>query len=667
MRKMLLYGLVLIFSGTTFGQWNPDPTENNPIVLVGDKGIGAVTGPVSASDGAGGMFIAWVDNRNSLLTGNDIFITRILANGNVAPGFTAGGTPVCLAVGNQTSVSICEDGQGGVVVAWTDPRTTGTTNNDVYAQRIDGAGNAIWTSNGVPVANTPVNENQPALVLTSANELAIVWRFTGATSGVDLAFNYFQLANGAKKLENDVLIIEEPNAQNNQQIVPDGSGGFITCWSDGRITAGTAGVVAQRYNSAGVALWAASGAIVRTPGGTNITSPVMVADEQGGAVFAWSDSRAGTTNSDIYVQRLDGTGSPLWTANGVQATSASGQQLNPAIIRSGDNYIVGWNDQQAGGVNFSDVYAQAFSGLGSPLWNGGNPLPVVTEADQQPLSGNAPVIIGDGLGGAIFIWDDRRNSSTNIDVFAQRVTSAGAKQWAEGGVAIATREGSNQRDPMAVEGLNNSVMIAWRDSRSTNANSEIYASQLLRDGTLPVTLLEVGATQQGKNVNVQWTTTGEYNLSHFEVERSIDGRAFQISAKVKARNIPGVHQYTSLDGAPVAGDNFYRIKSMNLDGTFKYSEMVKVRIVYESNETVHMYPNPVVAGWNLQLNDLPFGNYHVRIVDMAGRNIESYKLQKAAVNQTFVMNAQRLGQGIYKVQIINESGEIISVQSLIKR
>jgi hypothetical protein len=672
MRKVLPALLLLIpVFGNLFAQWNGDPTENNLVISAVDKGTGQVSTPSAVSDGAGGMFIVWVDNRNSATSGNDIFITRVLANGTTAPGFVAGGNPVCLATGAQSNPVITADGQGGVVVAWTDPRNTGTNSNDVYAQRINPSGAPVWEVNGVAIIASAINENAPAITLISGVEVAIAWRFTGIGTGTDLAFNYVALSNGAKSLATDIVIISEANTQSNQVVVPDGFGGIIVSWGDGRVSNGTSGVVAQRYNGGGIRLWTEGGVFVRTPGGSNTTDPQLIGDGAGGACFAWSDSRNGGSNADIYAQLLNADGAPQWgvAGIGIQVTSAADQQQNPSLIKSGSNFIIGWNDRQNGGTSNTDVYAQAYNVAGTALWNAGSPLGVVTAADQQPLLNNPPVIIEDGMGGAIFIWDDRRNTSSNIDVMAQYVNSVGNKQWlpADGGVAVASRTGSNQGTPMAVQGNNNSLIVAWRDSRSGNANAEIYASQLLINGTLPVTLLEVGATLLGKTVQVQWTSTNEYNLAQYEVEHSNNGNTFISSGSVNARNTPGVHQYSMIDYTPSSGNNFYRVKSVNLDGTFKYSAIVQVNMAYLSDKSVHLYPNPVVAGFNLQLNELPAGSYHVRIVDISGRNIESHRLQKGMSNQTFNLAAGKLSQGYYHILVINEQGETISTQPFMKR
>jgi hypothetical protein len=673
MSKNLLFSalpsIFLLSISTCFGQWNPDPTENNLIVSAAEKGNTAITGLVSATDGADGMYVAWIDTRNTATTGADIFITRILANGTIAEGFAAGGNTVCNATGNQSNLTIISDGIGGAVLAWQDPRTTTTTSNDIFAQRIGPDGAVAWAINGVAIANESYSETSPELALVSADKFAVIWR--GTVLGLDLFANFFNLNDGSKALGSDVTVISMANTQSNQKMIPDGAGGFIVCWTDGRVANAQSSVHVQRVAGDGTLLWGpadnkASGLQVSFVAGSNHLDPAIVTDGTvGGAVITYGSTRVASTDANIYAQRINGDGEVQWTANGVDVCTAPGNQRNARIIRSGDNTYICWVDLRES-VEFGfEIFVQALKDDGTPV-AATDGLRVTKVIGNQPNSeSNGLAMIPRG-GIAMIVWDDTREGTGNLDIYAQYINASIGAIWAENGVPVATRSGSNQSWPTVVASGTNNTMVAFRDSRN-EANAEIYASVIQRTGILPVTLLEVGATLEGKSVRVQWTTTNEQNLSHFEVEHSADASTFQKTATVQARNISGVHQYQVKDGTPFSGDNYYRIKSVNTDGTYKFSEIVRVRVVYQSTEMVHMYPNPVVAGWNLQLNELPAGNYHVKIIDMAGRNVAAHKLQKAAVNQTFIMNANKLSPGIYRVQIVDDNGKVLSVKSLMKR
>jgi hypothetical protein len=82
----------------------------------------------------------------------------------------------------------------------------------------------------------------------------------------------------------------------------------------------------------------------------------IVADESGGAIVTWEDSRSG--NDDIYAQRVNASGVGQWTPNGVALCSAAGTQLSPKIASDGTGAaVVAWQDQR--GAQFTDdIYAQ---------------------------------------------------------------------------------------------------------------------------------------------------------------------------------------------------------------------------------------------------------------------------------------------------------------------
>ena len=99
--------------------------------------------PAIVPDGAGGAFIAWQDGRSG---NDDIYIQHLNASGSAR--WTANGVAVCAATGSQTGPRMIPDGGGGVIVVWQDNRASGY---DVYAQRVNVAGTALWTADGVAV------------------------------------------------------------------------------------------------------------------------------------------------------------------------------------------------------------------------------------------------------------------------------------------------------------------------------------------------------------------------------------------------------------------------------------------------------------------------------------------------------------------------------------
>ncbi len=116
---------------------------------------------------------------------------------------------------------------------------------------------------------------------------------------------------------------------------------------------------------------------------------------------------------------------------------------------------------------------------------------------------------------------------------------------------------------------------------------------------LPVDLLYVKAKKQENNVLVQWATASEINQSHFEIERSSDGKNFNYIGAVYSSQSHSsqLKSYDFIDQNPQTGINYYRLKQVDLDGQFIYSNMVYV--IYDDissfkhNNFFTLYPNPV--------------------------------------------------------------------------
>src|SRR5437870_2633928 len=134
---------------------------------------------------------------------------------------------------------------------------------------------------------------------------------------------------------------------------------------------------------------------VCTAAGTQDVSS-LIGDGLGGMIVVWSDSRSG--NDDIYAQRLDAAGVPLWTANGVALCVAADEQSYPEAIPDGaGGAIVAWHDYRNGGT--ADIYVQRIDATGATLWTlSGEPL--CTAGGSQLF----PKVVSDGAEGAVVVW-----------------------------------------------------------------------------------------------------------------------------------------------------------------------------------------------------------------------------------------------------------------------
>jgi hypothetical protein len=447
----------------------------NGVELRGTGVTGESDYPQITSDGSGGAIVTWQDGRSGSQA--DIYAQRVDVNGS--PQWTANGVELrgTGVTGNAWSPQITTDGSGGAIVTWQDLRLFPWK---IYAQRVDSSGTPRWTANGVEIrgAGVPSAAHSPQITSDGSGGAIVTWLdYRSGSQGevyaqrVDTNGNPMWTANGVQLRGTGVA-----NDANFPQITSDGSGGAIVTWEDRRD--GEWDIYVQRVDSSGVPQWTANGVELRGTGVTDDASyPEITTDGSGGAIVTWRDRR--TSPWSIYAQEVDSSGTPQWTANGVdlRGTGVSGNAASPQITSDGSGgAIVIWRDFRSG--SHWDIYARRVDSSGAPQWTTNG----VEIRGGAAVTGNsyAPQITTDGLGGAIVCWDDYR-SGTQRDIYAQRVDSAGTPQWTvngvelRGGAAVTSHAYASQ---LTIDGSGGAI-VTWEDLRS--GQRDIYAQRISND------------------------------------------------------------------------------------------------------------------------------------------------------------------------------------------
>jgi hypothetical protein len=135
--------------------------------------LGEQSQPRLTSDGFGGAWVVWKDQRDDLA--GDLRCSHVLANGSFAPGFTSAGRELCTAPGVQAEADVAGDGAGGFYAVWRDERSG---NADIYAQHVlsNGTLPAGWPVNGRALTTATGTQEQPAIASISAGRAVIAWR-----------------------------------------------------------------------------------------------------------------------------------------------------------------------------------------------------------------------------------------------------------------------------------------------------------------------------------------------------------------------------------------------------------------------------------------------------------------------------------------------------------
>jgi len=250
-------------------------------------------------------------------------------------------------------------------------------------------------------------------------------------------------------------VCEFGSDQGYQELAPDGQGGMILVYESGDPT----DIYAQRLDAFGNPLWA--------PGGVPVCSwanyqgrPCIVADGQGGAVIAWFDWRNG--NTDIFAQRVDQDGNRLWTTGGVALCTESAAQTYPRCASDGaGGAIVAWKDERGADA---DIYAQRIDLGGAVRWTANG-----VRLTNAPLWQDNVQVVADGYGGAIFVWQGG-------DLAIQRVNAYGAVQWGDAGKVVDALADS-PFNPVISEETPYGFFLAW-EARGGAFDDGIYAQRI---------------------------------------------------------------------------------------------------------------------------------------------------------------------------------------------
>ncbi|MBN8701902.1 MAG: T9SS type A sorting domain-containing protein [Bacteroidetes bacterium] len=192
---------------------------------------------------------------------------------------------------------------------------------------------------------------------------------------------------------------------------------------------------------------------------------------------------------------------------------------------------------------------------------------------------------------------------------------------------------------------------------TTNAFVGKYASGV----PLPIELTYFNAEAVNNTmVNVSWETASEKNNSHFVVEKTKDGEHFSVVGVVEASgNSSSKINYSTIDSLPYLGISYYRLKQVDYDGKYSYSNLVAVDIDYAG---IYVYPNPATNSLNIKLEEKHINSYYeIECIDMLGRcfSIKNYYTE----NNTITIYKIDIPDGVYTLKILQ--GDTSFIQRII--
>ncbi len=387
--------------------------------------------------------------------------------------------------------------------------------------------------------------------------------------------------------------------------------------------------------------------------------------------------------ADIYILKLDGLGNFVWA----KSVGGPNSELDGAVALdpTGNVYATGrfalTGDFDPGPATFNltsfggtDIFVVKLNASGVFTWAkqmGGilNDAPLDITADA---SGN---VLTTGIFNDVADFDPgvaTFNLTTNgsNDIFISKLNTDGDFVWA---VGFGSSTSEDRGNGISVDLAGNVYATGNFQGQVDfdpgpgvaillHGNTSIFVLKFgPAGGPLPVTLINFSGTATKKGIALQWQTALEINTSHFEIEWSEDGLHFKkIASQNAAGNSTAISTYSYLHASPVNGENYYRLKMLDIDGRFTLSGIVKINTKLPSI-LVTAFPNPVINLLELNIRALKNETIVVYLHSADGKTISSKLLNVVKGSNRFQWNMQTVPPGRYFISTGNGQFKTIPI------
>ena len=192
-------------------------------------------------------------------------------------------------------------------------------------------------------------------------------------------------------------------------------------------------------------------------------------------------------------------------------------------------------------------------------------------------------------------------------------------------------------------------------SYSVNGSAGTSTTSVAFMGILPLTWGQVAAFRQGQTVKVEWSTEQERDISHFVVERSLNGSLWiPLPFKIPAANKTTINNYQITDRDYIAQQTFFRIKQVGMDGQSTYSA---VKTVYAEKATSNLIVYPVPATNKFYIGNIPANQLkEIKMINENGTMVKRWTSLQISYD------IHDIATGIYYLKIETKDGSVEQVR-----
>ncbi len=177
-------------------------------------------------------------------------------------------------------------------------------------------------------------------------------------------------------------------------------------------------------------------------------------------------------------------------------------------------------------------------------------------------------------------------------------------------------------------------------------------------GTLPLNIVSFSATQKGNTTLLKWTSENEINVSHFNIQHSINGKDFETIGTINA----GKNNYEFIDNKlPSIYEKFtinYRLQIVDKDGSKTYSIIKHINVnARQQNFNISLYPTIATSTVNIAFETNNCVNIYLQIINTNGQIVDTKNMKSANGANVFCYDCSKLDKGIYFINF-SSNGEL---------
>ncbi|MCL5030557.1 MAG: T9SS type A sorting domain-containing protein [Bacteroidetes bacterium] len=567
---ILFFGLY----ANAFAQWINNPSVNTQLVIDTRDPVN-----ISAvSDLNGGSFMVWQDNRNGFQ--NEVYFSHVDVNGNIS--LRPDGKRISQLAGAEENPVCAKEYPGAAVVLWKD--YTYSNNGDLFAQQILYDNSFGWTDNGIRLTNSNDEISQYSVSTDQSGDLYISYIAKEPEITGEYKIEIQKISSEGKPLlkSGGEVLYKSHERKSMTNIIPDENGGAFVFWIE--MQNGKSIIFGQHFNADGKATWDKKPVDVSGPSHNVITYAAKKIEDQS-IYVAWQTLKK---EKEIYHQIVNSKGKIIWARGGRLVTTLKGNQVNPEVNKADSSIILSWTNEQG---NDKDVYIQKFNRNGKPIWNK-HGVPVIKLAGEQ----FGQQIVGDGKGGVILAWIDRRINLSYADIYAQRINEDGSRKWDSLGLAVASNHNTLKSYLTLVSDESGGAIAIFKNMR--NGKNEIYGQKVFSTGTYVSEIVDFNTQLSGDSIKVEWYTTNERGSTRYDVERSEqqdNGNInWNVIGSINSAGKTNAAKYEYFDSPTVTGTLYYRVVETDVQGNEVKSNISRINFFGASSDVIvaQNIPNP---------------------------------------------------------------------------